>query len=129
LLYQPARLHRLAESIARNRFLGSLNVYKCGLRYRNYFTFRYRAEDSREATVQDFATLTHSALGIRPNFICSSAKILMPDSYVDKFAVSINKTSSDLLLVNYFCCFPSENFARKIQYWYDGTMEEFICNC
>jgi hypothetical protein len=32
LLYQLARLHRLAESIPQNRFLGSLNVYKYGLR-------------------------------------------------------------------------------------------------
>jgi hypothetical protein len=32
LLYRLARLHRLAESIHRNRFLGSLNVYKYGLR-------------------------------------------------------------------------------------------------
>ncbi len=29
--YQPARLHRLAESISWNRFLGSRNVYKFGL--------------------------------------------------------------------------------------------------
>ncbi len=28
---RPGRLHRLAESIPRNRFLGSLNVYKYGL--------------------------------------------------------------------------------------------------
>ncbi len=32
LLYRLARLHRLAESIPRNRFLGSLNIYKYGLR-------------------------------------------------------------------------------------------------
>ncbi len=32
LSYRPARLHRLAESIPRNRFLGSINVYKYGLR-------------------------------------------------------------------------------------------------
>ncbi len=32
LLYRLARLHRLAESIPRNRLLGSLNVYKYGLR-------------------------------------------------------------------------------------------------
>ncbi len=31
LLYLPARLRRLSESIPRNRFLGSLNVYKFGL--------------------------------------------------------------------------------------------------
>jgi hypothetical protein len=31
LSYRPARLHRLAESIPLNRFLGSLNVYKYGL--------------------------------------------------------------------------------------------------
>jgi hypothetical protein len=31
LSYRPARLHRLAESISRNRFLGSINVYKFGL--------------------------------------------------------------------------------------------------
>jgi hypothetical protein len=31
LSYWPARLHRLAESIPRNWFLGSLNVYKYGL--------------------------------------------------------------------------------------------------
>jgi hypothetical protein len=31
LLYRPDRLHRLAESIPRNRCLGSLNVYKYGL--------------------------------------------------------------------------------------------------
>ncbi len=30
--YRPARLHRLAKSIPRNRFLGSINVYKYGLR-------------------------------------------------------------------------------------------------
>jgi hypothetical protein len=31
LSYWPARLHRLADSIPRNRFLGSINVYKYGL--------------------------------------------------------------------------------------------------
>ncbi len=31
LLYRPAKLHSLAESIPRNRFLGSINVYKYGL--------------------------------------------------------------------------------------------------
>jgi hypothetical protein len=31
LLYLPARLHRLAEFIPWNRFLGSINVYKYGL--------------------------------------------------------------------------------------------------
>jgi hypothetical protein len=30
--YRPARLHRLATSIPRNRFPGSINVYKYGLR-------------------------------------------------------------------------------------------------
>ncbi len=34
LSYWPARLHRLANSIPRNRFLGSINVYKYGLRVR-----------------------------------------------------------------------------------------------
>jgi hypothetical protein len=33
LSYRPARLHRLAESIRRNRFLGSLNVHKYGFRF------------------------------------------------------------------------------------------------
>jgi hypothetical protein len=32
LSYRHARLHRLAESVHRNRFLGSINVYKYGLR-------------------------------------------------------------------------------------------------
>jgi hypothetical protein len=32
MLYRPARQHRLAASIPRNRFLGSINVYKYGLR-------------------------------------------------------------------------------------------------
>jgi len=32
LSYRSARLHRLAESIPRNRFLGSIPVYKPGLR-------------------------------------------------------------------------------------------------
>ncbi len=31
LSYRPATLHSLAESILRNRFLGSINVYKYGL--------------------------------------------------------------------------------------------------
>ncbi len=31
LSYRPARLSRLSESIPRNRFLGSINVYKYGL--------------------------------------------------------------------------------------------------
>jgi hypothetical protein len=31
LSYRPARLHRLAESIPWNRFLGSLKVLKCHL--------------------------------------------------------------------------------------------------
>jgi hypothetical protein len=30
LTYEPARLHRLAESVLWNSFLGSLNVYKFG---------------------------------------------------------------------------------------------------
>ncbi len=29
--YRPVRLHRLAESIPRNQFLGSIDVYKYGL--------------------------------------------------------------------------------------------------
>ncbi len=33
LSYRPVRPHRLAESIPRNRFLSSLNVYKYVLRY------------------------------------------------------------------------------------------------
>ncbi len=32
LSYRPDRLHRLAKSIPRNRFLGSINVYKYELR-------------------------------------------------------------------------------------------------
>ncbi len=32
VLYLPARLHRLAESISRNRFQSSMKVYKYGLR-------------------------------------------------------------------------------------------------
>ncbi len=32
-VHQSAGLHRLAESISRNRFLGSINVYKYGLGY------------------------------------------------------------------------------------------------
>jgi hypothetical protein len=32
LSYRPDKLHRLAKSIPRNRFLGSINVYKYGLR-------------------------------------------------------------------------------------------------
>ncbi len=32
LMYRPARLHRMAESIPWNQFLDSLNVYKFGLR-------------------------------------------------------------------------------------------------
>jgi hypothetical protein len=32
LLYRLARVHKLAESIPRNRFLGSINIYKYGLR-------------------------------------------------------------------------------------------------
>jgi hypothetical protein len=31
LSFWPARLHRLAESVLRNRFPGSINVYKYGL--------------------------------------------------------------------------------------------------
>jgi hypothetical protein len=31
MLYRPARQHRVAASIPRNRFLGSINVYKYGL--------------------------------------------------------------------------------------------------
>jgi hypothetical protein len=31
LSYRPDKLHRLAKSIPRNRFLGSINVYKYGL--------------------------------------------------------------------------------------------------
>ncbi len=34
--YQPARLHRLTEFIPWNRFLGSINVQKYGLRTRNF---------------------------------------------------------------------------------------------
>ncbi len=33
--YRPVRLHRLAESIPWNRFLGSLKVYKFGFRLRD----------------------------------------------------------------------------------------------
>jgi hypothetical protein len=40
LSYRPARLHSLAESIPRNRFLGSINVYKYGLRLGLYNDWR-----------------------------------------------------------------------------------------
>jgi hypothetical protein len=33
LSYRPARVHRLSDSIPWNRLLGSLNVYKLGLRW------------------------------------------------------------------------------------------------
>ncbi len=38
LSYRPASLHRLAESIHRNRFLCSINIYKYGLWY--FYTFK-----------------------------------------------------------------------------------------
>jgi hypothetical protein len=37
LSYRSARLPRLAESIPRNRFLSSVNVYKYGLRILRFF--------------------------------------------------------------------------------------------
>jgi hypothetical protein len=48
---RPSRLHRLAESIPWNRFLGSINVYKYGLRL-HYGSVtvakRFHAESSRD---------------------------------------------------------------------------------
>jgi hypothetical protein len=43
--YRPARLHRLAESIPWNRFLGFLNIYKCGLSFLS--TPRRVSEDTK----------------------------------------------------------------------------------
>jgi hypothetical protein len=37
--YRPVRLHRLAKSILRNRFLGSINVAKSGLREAPLFIY------------------------------------------------------------------------------------------
>jgi hypothetical protein len=37
LSYRPARLHRLAELIPLNQFLGSIKVYTFGLRRIQYF--------------------------------------------------------------------------------------------
>ena len=45
LLYRPARQHRLAASIPRNRFLGFINIYKYGLRTQfNLFVLSPEAE-------------------------------------------------------------------------------------
>jgi hypothetical protein len=41
LSYRPARLHRLAEFIPWNRFLGSIKVQKYGLRTRDLFKNAY----------------------------------------------------------------------------------------
>ncbi len=48
LSYWPARLHRLAKSIPRNRCLGSINVYKYGLRlpWRELKTTELKSKES-----------------------------------------------------------------------------------
>ncbi len=48
LSYWPARLHRLAKSIPRNRCLGSINVYKYGLRARTFKCLWGPGTDSKE---------------------------------------------------------------------------------
>jgi hypothetical protein len=51
LSYRPSRLHRLAESIPWHRFLGSINVYKYGLRLHygsETVAKRFHAESSRD---------------------------------------------------------------------------------
>ncbi len=52
LSYRPARLHRLAESIPRNRFLGSLNVYKYGLSPRRSEIGRSSVENAQQPNHQ-----------------------------------------------------------------------------
>jgi hypothetical protein len=43
LSYRSARLHSLAESIPRNKFLVFVNVYKCGLRvlFTHFLDYQY----------------------------------------------------------------------------------------
>jgi hypothetical protein len=50
LAYRPARLHRMAESIPRNRFLGSINVYIYGLRNLRIYAHHVVCEDGGGGT-------------------------------------------------------------------------------
>jgi hypothetical protein len=59
LLYRPARLHRLAESIPRNRFLGSLNVYKYGLRQTEVKNLVWFGEIERKLAKLSMTTFTY----------------------------------------------------------------------
>jgi hypothetical protein len=45
LSYRPSRLNRLAESIPRTRFLGSINVYKYGHTLQNIYHNRYTVKN------------------------------------------------------------------------------------
>jgi hypothetical protein len=67
LSYRPARLYRLAELMPWNRFLGSINVYKYGLRFLGG-TYPSAAMDhfSGVYPVQGPSGQIRSALGVVP---------------------------------------------------------------
>jgi hypothetical protein len=77
LSYRPARLHRLAEFIPWNRFLGSIIVYKNGLRTAPPFSILnghlscsvLTAQDSPKKAAVDLTWLLQSTTGITPSEI------------------------------------------------------------
>jgi hypothetical protein len=65
----PSRLHILAELIPWNRFLGSLKVYKFGLRFRGILPLNYR---SRSCSVLQWLSRCQQKVlyVLSPNFFC-----------------------------------------------------------
>jgi hypothetical protein len=62
--YRPVTLHRLAKSIPRNRFLGSINVYKYGLRSTYWLLARHF--DTKKDDI-----LMPTSLGLQVSCNCS----------------------------------------------------------
>jgi hypothetical protein len=75
LSYRLARLHRLAESILRNRFLGSINVYKYGLCSKRIITgCRVRNLFSSEG----WLTIVHSLCTPTPTSYSPEVSVIWP---------------------------------------------------
>jgi hypothetical protein len=89
---QPLSKKAGSGSLSKISWIHCICSFRYGTSPQLNFTFRYRVEDSREWTVQDCYPL------LQLNFSAA-----LPDSNVDTFSVSVNKTSSLLFLTHYFC--------------------------
>ncbi len=111
LSYWPARLHGLAKSIPRYRFLGSINVYKYGLCTIHFFSSLY----STPCIFNSFVPVARQApvLGRLSLTMCLWLNVLILSQY------AIIRSAALLIMINTMQILPTAlwNLTRRVTAW------------